>query len=388
MSITRPEPGSLYDTIQRHPRHLLYLPPSKWTDLHPRLLHVDFIERPAIAKPVPTNCGRLEPSTEGKTLSKDLDTLASPQPASEEKNSAIQHVISTFFPSLRPTGRKLNLHFGQKVSAVDIPCLWKIYRDTSSGSVPALPGEEDAPVLAFVGKSQLAKRYVAVSGPRNDLLVRNQRLHSKLADTNRDPFIVATLLAMAQAHFYKPGSRLPAHGNRESSPFRNTALQVITHDGEGELARFVVYTAVVRATLLDRFLMPRKGPASQDSSTGMEISYTPVHVWPLLGLKERLMKALDARITSHPDHIGFWDPLVDSAPPMSGFSSGRPLSCSESPQKDAGAFTQLMLALNNATPSDARRAVAEFPHKCLSGPPDFVQWIVSCTRTVFILQDS
>ena len=136
---------------------------------------------------------------------KDLDTLASPRPAPHAKNSAIKHVISTFFPSLRPVaGNKLNLHFGQQVGAVDIPCLWKIHRDTSSGSVPALPGEEDAPVLAFVGKSQLAKRYAAVSGPGNDPPARLRRLRSKLlvpADTDRDPYIVAILLAMAQANF-------------------------------------------------------------------------------------------------------------------------------------------------------------------------------------------
>ncbi|KAK3903211.1 hypothetical protein C8A05DRAFT_14815, partial [Staphylotrichum tortipilum] len=373
MGITRPEPGSLYDIIRHHARYPVYLPPSKWTDLHSRLLGVDFIKLPAIVKPVPS-CGRLNPSTEGKKLTKHLNTLASPH--------AIKHIISTFFPSLRPeTGNKLNLYFGQQVGAVDIPCLWKIYRDTSSDPVPALPCEEDGPVLAFVGKSQLAQRYAAASKPKDDPLARLRRLRSKLlvpADTDRDPYIVAILLAMAQAHFYRPASCTPG-------PFSNTALQVITYDGEGELARFVVYTAVVRATLLDRFLMPRRGPASQDSSTGMEISYTPVRVWPLLGLKERLTKALDPRITSHPDHIGFWDPLVDSPPPpMSGFSSRQPLSCSDSPQQDAGVLVRLLLALNDATPSDVQRAMAEFPHKCLSGPPAFVQWIVSCTRTLFI----
>jgi hypothetical protein len=212
------------------------------------------------------------------------------------------------------------------------------------------------------------------------------------ADTDRDPYIIAILLAMAQAHFYdKPESRLAAHGDRQfscpPSPFSNTTLQVITHDGEGELANFVVYTAVVRATFLDRFLMPRKGPTSQDSSTGMEVSYTRVRVWPLLGLKERLKKALDPRITDHPDDIPFWEPLVDSLPPMSGFSSKRPLSCSDSPQQDASeAYTRLLRALNDATPGDVQRAMAEFPHKCLSGPPPFLQWIVSCTRALFISQ--
>jgi hypothetical protein len=80
----------------------------------------------------------------------------------------MKHVISTFFPSLRSnTCNKLNLYFGQQVSAVDIPCLWK-------------PGAEDTPVLAFVSKSQLAERYAAVSGPGNELLARLQRLQSKL----------------------------------------------------------------------------------------------------------------------------------------------------------------------------------------------------------------
>jgi hypothetical protein len=80
--------------------------------------------------------------------------------------------------------------------------------------------------------------------------------------------------------------------------------------------------------------------------------------------------------------------LVDSLPPMSGFSSKQPLSCSDSPQQDADVLTRLLLALKDATPSDVQRAMAEFPHKCLSGPPRFVQWIVSCTRTLFILRDS
>jgi hypothetical protein len=220
---------------------------------------------------------------------------------------------------------------------------------------------EDTPALAFISKPKLAERYAAVSGPGNDPVARLRRLYSKLlvpADTDRDPYIVAMLLAMAQAHFYdKPESRLPAHGDRQSSctpgPFRNTTVQVITYDSEGELANFVVYTAVVSAAFLDRFLMPRNGPTSQDSSTGMEVSYTPVRVWPLLGLKERLTKALDPRITGHSDHIGFWDPLVDS---------------SDSPQQDVSeAYTRLLRALNDATPRDVQRAMAEFPHKCLSG---------------------
>ncbi len=83
----------------------------------------------------------------------------------------------------------------------------------------------------------------------------------------------------------------------------------------GDSANFVIYTATVTATFLTRFMMPHRGPSSRDGSTGMEISYTPVRVWPLLGLKERLAKALGSGIRGHPvhdsaDQIGFWDPLV------------------------------------------------------------------------------
>jgi hypothetical protein len=79
MNITRPEPGSLYDIIQRHARHPVYLPPSRWTDLHSRLLQVDFVKRPAIVKPVPTSCGWLTPSGEAETLIKQTPQLTSPK---------------------------------------------------------------------------------------------------------------------------------------------------------------------------------------------------------------------------------------------------------------------------------------------------------------------
>ncbi|KAL2176559.1 uncharacterized protein P884DRAFT_270403 [Thermothelomyces heterothallicus CBS 202.75] len=144
------------------------------------------------------------------------------------------------------------------------------------------------------------------------------------ANADRDPYIIAILLAMAQAHFYdEPVSRAPSRGGRQfnctPAPFRDITLQVITHDDHGDAAKFVVCTARVTATFLTRFMMPHKRPSSRDGSTGMDISYTPVRVWPLLGLKERLERALGRGITGHPvhddaDHIGFWDPLVEPQP--------------------------------------------------------------------------
>jgi hypothetical protein len=49
----------------------------------------------------------------------------------------------------------------------------------------------------------------------------------------------------------------------------------------------------------------------------MDISYTPVSFWPILGLKERLSQALGPEIAGDsiyddPNHIGFWHPLLES----------------------------------------------------------------------------
>jgi len=68
-----------------------------------------------------------------------------------------------------------------------------------------------------------------------------------------------------------------------------------------------------------RFMLPHRGPRSEDSKTGMEISYTRVSIWPMLGLSERLAKALGPEFAGgpmhdDPDHIGFWGPLVKPPP--------------------------------------------------------------------------
>ncbi|KAK4097766.1 hypothetical protein N658DRAFT_500080 [Parathielavia hyrcaniae] len=202
---------------------------------------------------------KLEPSRKAETLLKDLNALESlPHQASDDENSAIKHIISTFFPSLSrlKTDTGLNLYFGRQVrKAVQFPCVWSHHTGYT-------------PILAYVSRSQLAARC------KNRLLPAN---------ADRDPYIIAILLAMAQARFYdEPVSRPPSHGGRQlnctPAPFRDITVQVITHDGHGDAAKLVVYTAVVTATFLTHFMMPHKGPSSRDGSTGMDISYTPVRV--------------------------------------------------------------------------------------------------------------
>ncbi|KAK4154510.1 hypothetical protein C8A00DRAFT_32721 [Chaetomidium leptoderma] len=369
--ITRPEPGSLSDIMHDHAGTSLHVVPICWTDLHAQLLGARFTKRAAVVKPVPhLDPGLiLEASKMAQTLTSELQTLvrvdAAPARAFRT-NRAMKHLLSTLFPatlSRHKTGAELNLYFGHRVfrKVVRIPCLWKSPSsvDTSFDSCPTLPSTSFAgvpkatrdagmPMLAYINKSQLAairkNLYCVFRGPENnanEAVSSLQRLRSKMlvpADADQDPYIVAILLAMAQAHFYhesssRSSSQSGSQGGRKSvriapPSFRDVKVQVITHD---EFARdedinsepnFVVYTATVTATFLERFMSPHKAPKSQtdeDLSVGMDISYTPVSLWPMLGLKERLSKALGHELAGDsiyddPDYIGLWDPLLEPQP--------------------------------------------------------------------------
>ncbi|KAK3348884.1 hypothetical protein B0T25DRAFT_231134 [Lasiosphaeria hispida] len=377
LRITRPEPGSIYDTMFEYAGTSLYVLPICWTDIHTQLLRARFSECPAIIKPVPELVpGRyLEPSNLARALTAELHILVKPdsQPARMfSKNRAIKHVMATLFPSTlsRPkTGAELDIFFGQRVfrKAIRIPCMWKSPSgvDTSFDSAPTIPATSfgnlpasspessadyapNQPVLAYVNRDQLAmireNLFRVVLGPNNtpnEPVARLQRLRSKLlipANLDHDPYLIGILLAMAQAHFYQKASSSKtssqsSNGSRSSQKsirlptpnFQDVKVQIITHDeGNDSSPNFIVYTAVVSAAFLTRFLNPHKAPTSADDAdvdSGIHITHTPVSFWPILGLKERLAKALGREIAGEPlsgdpDHIGLWDILVDQPTPV------------------------------------------------------------------------
>ncbi|KAL2022136.1 hypothetical protein VTK56DRAFT_5965 [Thermocarpiscus australiensis] len=395
--ITRPEPGSLYDIMHDHAGTSLYVIPICWTDLHSRLLGAHFAERPAIVKPVPNLAtGRwLEPSTMAQKLTAELHTLVQQETSPTQcfrRNRAIKHVMSTLFPSTlsRPkSSAELNLYFGQRVfrKVVRVPCIWRSpsSADTSFDSAPTLPstsftpvpkgGESvmeyapNKPILAYLSKGALAairkNLYGAARGPGNtpnEPVARLQRLRSKMlipANVDHDPYIVAVLLAMAQAHFYhEPSSRQSSQSQSGSRcgrkpirmpppSFRDVKVQLITHDeGNDSSPNFIVYTAVVTVTFLKRFMFPHKAPISEDGRDfGMEITYTPVSFWPVLGLKERLAKALGREIAGDPmdgdpDHIGLWDSLLEPQP--------RPVYAAVTAKRKRADRTPLLEVLNSS----------------------------------------
>ncbi|KAK4184002.1 hypothetical protein QBC35DRAFT_76761 [Podospora australis] len=365
--ITRPEPGSLYDIMHDNAGTSLYQMPICWSDRHAELLGVRFDRQPTIDKPIPILTGlggkSLEPSHMARVLTQELSSLIQIDPSITRafcKNRAIKHVMSTLFPntlSKPKTSAELDLFFGLKAfrKAVRIPCVWKsaAARDASFDSMATtdasrpveLEYEADLPILAYINRSQLASirrnlfRIAPGPGGRpNEVVARLQALRSKMlmpSNVDHDSYIVAILLAMAQAHFYRipPPSRTEysqrstpgsSQGIRLNTPhFRDVKVQLITHDeGNPNDPHFFIYTATVTAAFLERFMYPHKAPVPplySDVGIGMKISYTPVKMWPILGLRERLAKALGPEISGispfdDPEFIDLEGPLVEPEP--------------------------------------------------------------------------
>jgi hypothetical protein len=154
------------------------------------------------------------------------------------------------------------------------------------------------PKVAYIAPGQMsrarARRILVVPGPyKSNTAVSSlqKRWEKKLtpATIDHDPYFATALLAMAQAHFHFRDS--PETWSEETlskylSPSRDVRVQLITHNVKDE--QFVVYTVVVSAGFSQRFACPK----FDLSQFGLTIRYVKVPAWPLLGLKERLSKAL------------------------------------------------------------------------------------------------
>lgn len=373
--ITRAQVGSLYDIMHDNAGTSLYNFPICWTDLHAQLLGAQFQELPAIVKPVPCNVpGRcLEPSSMGRAVTADLHLLVKktiPQPAwMPTKLKAIRMVLAKLFPetlSRAQTSAELDIFFGKRrvKGAVRLPCVWRTPYGpvfSSFDSLPTIPaasfdrlpaGVADSatdhapnqPILAYVNRTQLSsiragccRIHLGPNGSPNRPVAGLQRLRYKNmlpANPEHDAYIAGIMLAMAQSHFYHIASSRPS-SQRSSSPrgsnssgqrhtvivdeFRDIEVRVITHDeGDDANPNFMIYSAVVTATFLERFRHPEKAPALREGeeTNGIHITHTTVPFWPILGLKERLAQALGSQIggqaaTDDPDHIGLWEPLIE-----------------------------------------------------------------------------
>lgn len=346
--VTRPEPGSLYDIMHEHSGTSLYVMPICWSDIHARLLHVRFSELQPILYPTPGArlCGwdACPPAKIANDLARELTTLVSCENTTRwfTKIQAVKAVMSILFPatlSHPKSNTELDLYFGDRVfpKVVRIPVLWrhetvgtsfdsaatlpvtsldKMSTSCQSHSTPSTPPTPSQPLLAYINRKQLkairSNLYRICSGPadgdqRNTPVQRLQHLRSRQlipSDENHDSHYLAIMLAMAQSYFYsgacsKASSQAsPRFGGGkvlEDPPpsFANVTVHLITN--ADDTAEFVVYKAEITSTFLERFAHPTKAPA-EDVDSGLDITFHRVPVWPILGLKERLARALGQEI--------------------------------------------------------------------------------------------
>ncbi|KAL6411476.1 hypothetical protein AUP68_05190 [Ilyonectria robusta] len=359
--IHRPAKNSLYDLFHDHAGTSLFVRPICWTDLHAELLGTRWEELPPCDSPKPVTMpgsppskGHLRPSHTIMTLSDSLTQILLPDAMHPILcSNAVKTVLMTLWP--QPFSRpyylpELHLYFGGRVyrDAVRAQIMWNFPSDETKSSYssfrsvstrpadsfnapthPCTPSQTPAnlPMVCYIGKSQLANirrnLFRIAPGPGrswNEPVYRLQQLRARLlvpGNSDHDAHFVGIFLAMAQRHFYP----LPPPSSRRESPmtpqrdippspnFQDVTLRILTHDTD--TSDFIVYTAYVTKEFLEKFHNPFKAPRSEEDAelSGIKIEFARVPIWPILGLRERLGKALGHDVVGDFDHeeIETWE---------------------------------------------------------------------------------
>ncbi|KPA44799.1 hypothetical protein FLAG1_02247 [Fusarium langsethiae] len=358
--IYRPAKNSLYDIFQQHAGKILFLRPICWTDQHAQLLGARWEEQPpcdtpqpAAAPGTPPSRGHLSPSNTIMTLSNALTQILLPDSMHPIlASNAVKTVLTTMWPNAFSKTHflpELHLYFGGRVyrDAVRAQILWNFPADetkssySSFKSVSTRPAESfnistqsspnqspaNMPMICYIGKTQLASvrnnLFRVASGPGrswNEPVFRLQQLRARTlvpSNSDHDAHFVGVFLGMAQKYFYpspplsgRRDSRIsPGQGIPPCPNFHDLKLKILTHDTE--TAEFIVHTGHITKEFLEKFHDPFKAPLNDDDAavSGIKIEYTRVPIWPILGLRERLGKALGQEIvgTFNPDEIETWE---------------------------------------------------------------------------------
>lgn len=373
------------------------------------------------------------PTKVAALISNELTNILSPQ-VTPSRNISIKSVMGTFFPatlSKPKSDQELSLLCGNRIvrRAVRVGVLWKHPNtvgtsfdsvatklaispglDAASGYWPWGSQTSDAinfgsqlapkpPILAFIDKTYLdtvrQTLYRVAPGPANGdrtnvPVTSLQKLRAKeLAPATRahDAYLVAAMLAIAQSLCYAKSSsnRSSRSSSRSSSQsstqgstnewlepqanFRDVPIRILSQDANS--AEFIVYNAIVRADLLRRFDDPSWAPCVEDlQSSGLEIKVTRVPVWPLLGLKERLAKALGEEIAGEAcsrlpsTEIETWESEEERELRLSSLKRKRaavPDDCNQSFSSDGSGTAARELSTSASVVSNLGTAVASPP---------------------------
>ncbi|KAI0025197.1 hypothetical protein F4780DRAFT_768448 [Xylariomycetidae sp. FL0641] len=317
--LVAPEIGSLYDILHDHAGVSLYLLPICWTDFHTQLLGCRWVQLPAqrIERQPSTSPPRRpqnNPPTVVK-LGRWLDVLLSTDGSQPllQKNRCLRSILATCFSeqTLKPqNSADLDLRFGRRCYSKAVRCqsIWTqpegaamsfdsattwAASQTASQMLASMTVTvpTDDPVLAFISRSHLKhvrnNCYRVLSGPNklyNGPVHRLQMLRSKNllpSNPDEDQYFIAIMIAMAQNSVYAD-----IHEGTGFAP-RDVKVRVITVSEDD--SDFIIYTATISAAFLTMFDQPNKAPKGD---TRFDVQHSRVPIWPVIGLKERLGKAL------------------------------------------------------------------------------------------------
>ncbi|XWW94752.1 hypothetical protein V2A60_002700 [Cordyceps javanica] len=372
----RVAPGSILDIMRRRPGTSLFVRPLCWRDQHAELLGVHFNELPSCDTPMPVNepgspppKGHMRPSRTIKTLSDTLTDILSHKIAHPTVLAdAMRTIMRTLWPDTFCRTchvPNLDLYFGDRAypEVVKNEIMWtypsgsysspqttqtsqnsspstqaadsQTASDSQGSSTPRPHRLDGYPMVCYMSKSHLASirrnMFRILPGPNgqfNEPVYRLSRLLSKRLVPNNedeDSHIAGIMLAMAQRHFYSNPYVLSIFRKGTSpavnaKPFCDLKMRVMTHDTER--AEFIVYTGHVTKTFLERFRQPHRMPfpGDFDGDIGLRIDYVRVPIWPILGLRERLGKALGEDLVGDFDQeiMETWEEDVMETPRCSG----------------------------------------------------------------------
>ncbi|GJC90468.1 hypothetical protein ColLi_13306 [Colletotrichum liriopes] len=315
-----PDEGSLYDVIAKNARLRLFVKPIKWTDFH-------------------LNClGDTSPGCHRVPTKPALDLInALTHMLGEQKETQRTYWIRTAMFYLYPNrlscidNTGFHHYFGHRayLNTCRVEVVWETKPSRSSCLTSGepkptwSPGAFNVPTGAKTGKviesSQHILAYVDTrvvdATRRSTYKIRrdsapvkglNKVYYKTFTPLNacHDPFLAGVFLALAQRLFYgepmPPAAKLPNSvvvSPRVKAELHDVAVHILTVDDKDSYSPyFLVYKGVVTEALLRKFDHPAENPQPEGEADGMRIEYTRVRIWPVLGLRERLGKALGTDI--------------------------------------------------------------------------------------------
>ncbi|KAI0452890.1 hypothetical protein F5B21DRAFT_481494 [Xylaria acuta] len=338
----RPAIGSLYDIMHDYAGVPLFIRPLYWTDLHTKLLSCRFMQLPPHATPTPPSSSTPKSSSSSQhspripqtvvSIGKHLDTLmATHTPVTMrdtgEKDMAMAALLSTFYPRCFSDPLRfaeLDMLFGPYLyrAAANCQLLWHradpdanttsfdsattraasqpVSRAASYSMASMDMTTDNSPIMAYVSRSHIdyiRKNFFRIAkgpnGAPNEPVSRLQSRRSKALipkNADEDPYFIGVMVAMAQQSVYT--------NMRTATGFtpRDVKVRLLTVAEEDDA--FIVYTATVPGALLSMFHKPDTAPTG-NSEVIVEHAHVPV--WPVLGLKERLGKALGSDVVGEYD---------------------------------------------------------------------------------------